>query len=172
MDTTTETTTEKKPRKHRTAGPKAPSRKENPAGYQIHYLDGAIRSIQKRDEQTTNFGVDGLGGHFRDALASLTEIRNALAALPADFKAPRKSGGRGRAKKTFVAGQIVKLSENALNLIKEQFPSVDQDCVFCVNPKMVINEQTKLYSIGCTGIDGALPWFYVGFYAAKELTAV
>jgi len=163
--------TEKKPRKPRTPKEKAPSRKDNPAGYQMHYLQNAIANVTKRDNETTSFGIVGLGGHFGDALHSLQNAYALLATVPSDFRVPRKrGGGGGRPAKRFTAGQRVNLSDKALAVINQIFPSVNNDnASFSVYDKQIVSEGTKLYSIEGT-VDGERK--YVGFVNTKDLTAV
>jgi len=168
--------TEKKTRKQRVAGPKAPSRKDNPAAYQLHYLRLAIKNVQKRDEQTTGWGVDALGANFRDALASLQDCVTGLEGVPSDFKAPRKRGaGGGRTAKVFTPGQTIKLSNPAIGRVREFFPDVSTDCTFVVSPKYTgttpDGKPDNMIPVMCTGLNGELPAFYVGREHKKELSA-
>jgi hypothetical protein len=182
-DNATAEVSEPKVRKVRTPKEKAPSRKENPAGYQAHYLKSAIENLKKRDEQIHGWGLPAIGDpsrtvgeHFGDALYSLSQVSLALAAVPADFKAPRKRGaGGGRPAKSFAAGQSVKLSNAAIARVREFFPDVNLDCQFVIAPTAKATgtdgKPERMFPIMCTGIGGALPAFYVGREHAKELTA-
>ena len=163
-ETKTETTT-KKPRKVRTPGPKAPNRKASPVAYETFQIDRAAKILRGVDARTVKWGAN-VSADMGDCDASINDAKTKLAALPADFKAPRGRGGRHAV--TFTIGQRVTLSAESMARVNELFPDVAADCVFRIATNA--KESDKMLPIVCSGIDGALAPFFVDRAPRKDLT--
>ncbi len=90
---------DKKPRKQRAKGPKAPNKKARPTAWAAYQIDRAYRIVRKVLISTDGWTIDAVPG-LSGALSMLLDSEGAFRSLPDDFKAPRKR----RAKKDLQVG--------------------------------------------------------------------